>query len=127
MVEQQSRVLAQYNNRLQLQAKTVKVERGDGVSALKIIFCHESIDGCFIRPLMQLAAGRCIPFCSQPRGSKTLVIYFESPKALTADEAEVYGLLPHRQGEGRHGAHYHLLQRIPAQLLKTDYSSQFTD
>jgi 16S rRNA (guanine966-N2)-methyltransferase len=123
MVEQQSQVLAQLQSTAtKFQAKTVKVERGDGVSALKIISA-KSIDVVFLDPPFDATGVADAALSAASRVVKdTGYIYFESPKALSADdvevygsadEAEVYGLLLHRYGKAGM-VHYHLLQRIPA-------------
>ena len=113
MVEQQSQVLAQLQSTAtKLQAKTVKVERGDGVSALKIISA-KSIDVVFLDPPFDAIGVADAALSAASRVVKDSgYIYFESPKALSADEAEVYGLLLHRYGKAGM-VHYHLLKRIP--------------
>jgi 16S rRNA (guanine966-N2)-methyltransferase len=116
MVEQQPAMVAQLQTTAtKLQASMVRVERGDGVGALKRI-PSKSIDLVLLDPPFE-AAG--VSDAALSAASLVVTdegfIYLESPKALSAEDAEVFGLLVHRLGKAGM-VHYHLLQRIPKTL-----------
>ncbi len=114
MVEQQAQVLAQLQSTAtKLQASMVKVERGDGVSVLKTLSA-KSMDVVFLDPPFDAIGVADAALSAASRVVKDGgYIYYESPKALTPDESEVYGLQLHRFGKAGM-VHYHLLQRMPA-------------
>jgi 16S rRNA (guanine966-N2)-methyltransferase len=118
MCEQQPALVAQLQaTATKLQAKMVRVERGDGVGALKRI-ASKSIDLVLLDPpfnAFDVAAGVADAALSAASLAVTDegFIYLESPKALSAEDAEVFGLQVHRYGKAGM-VHYHLLQKFVA-------------
>ena len=115
MVEQQPAMVAQLQaTATKLQAGMVRVERGDGVGALKRVPA-KSIDLVFLDPPFE-AAGVADAVLSAASLAVTDAgfIYLESPKALSAEDAEVFGLQVHRFGKAGM-VHYHLLQKLAAE------------
>ena len=116
MCEQQPALVAQLQaTATKLQAKMVKIERGDGVSVLKRL-PSKSIDLVLLDPpfnAFDMAAG----VADAALVAASLVatdegfIYLESPKALSAEDAEVFDLQVHRFGKAGM-VHYHLLQKL---------------
>jgi 16S rRNA G966 N2-methylase RsmD len=94
-----------------LQAKMVKIDRGDGVSVLKRL-PSKNIDLVLLDPPFEAigVADAALAAASLAVTDEGF-IYFESPKALTAEDAEVFGLQVHRFGKAGM-VHYHLLQKI---------------
>lgn len=127
MCEQQSAVVAQLQaTATKLQAGAVRVERGDGVSALKRV-SPKSIDLVFLDPpfevigvgagtgtgALDLAKSALVAACLAVTDEG--FIYLEAPQALSAENADAYGLKIHRFGKAGM-VHYHLLQKIVQKL-----------
>ena len=112
MVEQHPALVAQLQTTAtKLLAGMVRVERGDGVGALKRI-PSKSIDLVLLDPPFEAvgvsdAALAAASLAVTDEG----YIYLESPKALSAEDAEVFGLQVHRFGKAGM-VHYHLLQKL---------------
>jgi 16S rRNA (guanine966-N2)-methyltransferase len=96
-----------------LQAKMVRIERGDGVGALKRI-SSKSIDLVLLDPPFEAVgvADAALAAASLAVTDEGF-IYLESPKALSVEDAEVFGLNVHRLGKAGI-VHYHLLQKLTA-------------
>lgn len=99
-----------------LSADTVRLERGDGVAALRQR-AGLGLDVVFLDPpfadghndalvLSALAAARAAV-------SETGLIYLEAPRVWSADELAPIGLETHRQGKAGQVA-FHLLRLLPA-------------
>ena len=118
LVEQDSALLANLSRiTTQLKATGVRVERGDGVAALRQR-AGQGLDAVFLDPpfgegqnealyTTALAAAR------QAVGDEGL-IYLEAPRAWSEDELAQSGLQVHRQGKAGAVA-FHLLRPLPAQ------------
>ena len=118
MCDQQAPVVAQLQAvATKFKASMVKIERADGVSALKRL-SPKSVDLVFLDPPFD-AAGVADAALSAASLAVTDAgfIYLEAPKALTLDDAEVFGLQLHRAGKAGM-VHYHLLQRLQANTSK---------
>jgi 16S rRNA (guanine966-N2)-methyltransferase len=114
MCEQQPALVAQLQAMVtKLQASMVRVERGDGVAALKRM-ASKSVDLVLLDPPFEAVgvADAALAAASLAVTDEGF-IYLESPKALTAEEAEVVGLQVHRFGKAGM-VHYHLLQKLVA-------------
>ena len=89
----------------------VRVERGDGVGALKRV-PSKSIDLVLLDPPFE-AVG--VADAALAAASLAVMdagfIYLESSKTLSAEDAEVFGLQVHRFGKAGM-VHYHLLQKL---------------
>jgi 16S rRNA (guanine(966)-N(2))-methyltransferase RsmD len=112
MCEQQPALVAQLQaTATKLKAKMVRVERGDGVGTLKRT-ASKSIDLVLLDPPFEAAgvADAALAAASLAVTDEGF-IYLESPKALTAEDAEVLGLQVHRFGKAGM-VHYHLLQKF---------------
>jgi 16S rRNA (guanine(966)-N(2))-methyltransferase RsmD len=116
MCEQQPALVAQLQTTAtKLQAGTVRIERGDGVGGLKRI-PSKSIDLVLLDPPFN-AFDKAVGVADAALAAASLAvtdegfIYFESPKALTAEDAEIFGLQVHRFGKAGM-VHYHLLQKL---------------
>ena len=97
--------------RQRLQATAVRVQRGDGVAALRqcapasmqLLLIDPPFDGALFAPALQAAAQAVAP---------DGFIYLEAPSAWTQEQLAPLGLALHRHlraGE----VHAHLLQRVP--------------
>lgn len=118
LVEQDSALLANLSRiTTQLKASGVRVERGDGVAALRQR-AGQGLDVVFLDPpfvegqndallLAALAAAR-----QAVRGDG--LIYLEAPRVWGDDELARIGLQLHRQGKAGAVA-FHLLRPLPAQ------------
>lgn len=118
LVEQDSALLANLSRiTTQLKAAGVRVERGDGVAALRQR-AGQALDVVFLDPpfaegqndallLAALAAAR-----QAVRGDG--LIYLEAPRVWGDDELARIGLQLHRQGKAGAVA-FHLLRPLPAQ------------
>ena len=114
MCDQQPAVVAQLQAvALKLKAGMVRVERADGVSALKRLV-PKSMELVFLDPPFD-AVGVADAALSAASGVVTDAgfVYLEAPKALTAEDADVFGLQIHRAGKAGM-VHYHLLQKLQA-------------
>ncbi|MDO8459091.1 MAG: 16S rRNA (guanine(966)-N(2))-methyltransferase RsmD [Burkholderiaceae bacterium] len=96
-----------------LQATMVRIERADGVGALKRLPA-KSVDLVFLDPPFDAAGvfDAALSVASLAI-TDTGFVYLEAPQALTAEDAEVYGLQVHRSGKAGM-VYYHLLQKLPA-------------
>jgi 16S rRNA (guanine966-N2)-methyltransferase len=113
LVEQESALLSALNRtKTKLHADTVRVERGDGVAALRQR-AGQGLDVVFLDPpfadgqndalvLSALAAARAAV-------GETGLIYLEAPRVWSADELATIGLQVHRQGKAGQVA-FHLLR-----------------
>jgi 16S rRNA (guanine966-N2)-methyltransferase len=92
-----------------LKADRVRVERGDGLSALKrltpgsmqLVFLDPPFDSNFFEPALTAAAQAISP---------TGLIYLEAPRPWTDEELLPLGLQLHRSGKAG-AVHFHLLTR----------------
>lgn len=116
MVEQQPALVAQLQaTATKLQAGAVRIERGDGVSALKRV-APKTIDLVFLDPpfettgALDLAKSALAAACLAVTDEG--YIYLEAPQPLNAENAQAFGLSLHRFGKAGM-VHYHLLQKIP--------------
>ena len=118
MCEQQPALVAQLQaTATKLQAGAVRVERGDGVSALKRL-PQKSIDLVFLDPPFDvIGALGALDVAKAALAAASLAvtdegfIYLETPQALRAENAEAFGLQIHRFGKAG-VVHYHLLQKL---------------
>lgn len=112
MVEQQAAVVAQLQaTATKLKADAVRIERGDGVNALKRL-APKSVDVIFIDPpFAALGVADAALSAASMAVADAGFIYFESPKPLTSEDAEVFGLQLYRFGKAGM-VHYHLLQKL---------------
>lgn len=118
LVEQEVGLLSALSRtKAKLSADTVRVERGDGVAALRQR-AGRGLDVVFLDPpfadghndalvLSALAAARAAV-------SQTGLIYLEAPRVWSADELAQIGLDRHRQGKAGQVA-FHLLRLLPVQ------------
>jgi len=118
LVEQDGALLSALSRtKTKLTAGTVRVERGDGVAALRQRG-GQGLDVVFLDPpfaegqndalvLSALAAARA---AVGPTG----LIYLEAPRVWSADELAQIGLETHRQGKAGQVA-FHLLRLLPVQ------------
>jgi 16S rRNA (guanine966-N2)-methyltransferase len=114
MCEQQPALVAQLQAMVtKLQASMVRVERGDGVGALKRM-ASKGVDLVLLDPPFEAVgvADAALAAASLAVTDEGF-IYLESPKALTTEDAEVVGLQVHRFGKAGM-VHYHLLQKLAA-------------
>ena len=110
MCDQQPAVVAQLQDvALKLKADMVRVERTDGVGALKRL-APKSMDLVFLDPPFD-AVGVADAALSAASSVVTDAgyVYLEGPKALTPEDAEVFGLQIHRYGKAGM-VHYNVLQ-----------------
>lgn len=118
LVEQDPGLLSALSRtKTKLTADNVRVERGDGVAALRQR-AGRGLDVVFLDPpfadgqndalvLSALAAARAAI-------GATGMIYLEAPRVWGADELALIGLQVHRQGKAGQVA-FHLLRLLPAQ------------
>ncbi|MDP3373596.1 MAG: 16S rRNA (guanine(966)-N(2))-methyltransferase RsmD [Hydrogenophaga sp.] len=116
LVEQDAGLLSALSRtKTKLTADTVRVERGDGVAALRQR-AGQGLDVVFLDPpfadgqndalvLSALAAARAAI-------GETGLIYLEAPRVWSADELAPIGLQVHRQGKAGQVA-FHLLRLLP--------------
>lgn len=100
-----------------LKAEGVRVERGDGVAALRQR-AGQGLDLVFLDPPFADGANEAL-FSAALQAARQAVgeqglIYLEAPRAWTGDELAQIGLQTHRQGKAGQ-VHFHLLQPLPAQ------------
>ncbi len=99
--------LKAFTDKLKIDA--VRIERGDGVSALRrllpesmqLVFIDPPFDSELFEPALKAAAQAI---------SGTGLIYLEAPRAWTAEEAAALGLAVHRSGKAG-AVFFHLLVR----------------
>ena len=117
LVEQDAGLLSALSRtKTKLSADTVRVERGDGVSALRQR-SGQGLDVVFLDPpfadgqndelVLSALAAACAAL------GATGLIYLEAPRAWSADELAPLGLQVHRQGKAGQVA-FHLLRLLPA-------------
>jgi 16S rRNA G966 N2-methylase RsmD len=118
LVEQDSALLANLGRiTTQLKASSVRVERGDGVAALRQR-TGQGLDVVFLDPPFD--EGRndvlCIAGLTAARQAvrEDGLIYLEAPRVWNDDELARLGLQVHRQGKTGAVA-FHLLRPLPAQ------------
>jgi len=111
LIEQDSMLIAQLEKtRTQLQAEAVRVQKGDGVVALKqaasgslqVIF----LDPPFDAPLFEPAIAACARALA-PGG----FVYLEAPVAWKDEQLQAWGLKVHRYLKAG-AVHAHVLQRL---------------
>lgn len=100
-----------------LKAEGVRVERGDGVAALRQR-AGQGLDLVFLDPPFADGANEALfnaalQAARQAVGEQGLV-YLEAPRAWTEDELAQIGLQAHRQGKAGQ-VHFHLLQPLRPQ------------
>ena len=118
MCEQQPALVAQLQTTAtKLRAGMVRVERGDGVGALKRQ-TSKSIDLVLLDPPFEAVGVGELAKAALAAASLAVTdegfIYLESSKALSAEDAEVFGLHVHRFGKAGM-VHYHLLRKPVAE------------
>ncbi|MES2416025.1 MAG: 16S rRNA (guanine(966)-N(2))-methyltransferase RsmD [Pseudomonadota bacterium] len=95
--------------KLKLKADTLRVERGDGVSALRrlspgsmqLLFLDPPYESALFEPALKAAAQAV---------HETGFVYLEAPKAWTDEELAPLGLKVHRFGKAG-AVHFHLLAK----------------
>jgi 16S rRNA (guanine966-N2)-methyltransferase len=97
-----------------LKAEGVRVERGDGVAALRQR-AGQGLDLVFLDPPFADGANEAL-FSTALQASRQAVgeqglIYLEAPRTWTGDELAQIGLQVHRQGKAGQ-VHFHLLQPL---------------
>lgn len=115
LCDQHAAVVAQLQDTAtKLQASMVRIERADGVGALKRL-APKSVDLVFLDPPFDAAgvSDAALSVASLAVTDKGF-IYLEAPRRLTHEDAEVFGLQLHRAGKAGM-VHYHLLQKLPAE------------
>lgn len=115
LCDQQAAVVAQLQAvASKLEAKMVRIERADGVGALKRLPAN-SVDLVFLDPPFDAAGvfDAALSVASLAV-TQTGFIYLEAPKPLMPEEAKVFGLQVHRAGKAGM-VHYHLLQKLPVE------------
>lgn len=99
---------------LRLKAEGVRVERGDGVAALRQR-AGQGLDLVFLDPPFADGANEAL-FSAALQAARQAVgeqglVYLEAPRAWTADELAQIGLQMHRVGKAGQ-VHFHLLQPL---------------
>lgn len=111
LVESDAALVAQLHTLQQrLQATTMRVQRGDGVAALKqaapasldLVLLDPPFDSDFFTPALQAAAQAV---------SAQGFVYLEAPRAWTDEELAAWGLAVHRHLKAG-AVHAHLLRRV---------------
>lgn len=111
LVESDAALVAQLHTLQQrLQATTMRVQRGDGVAALKqaapasldLVLLDPPFDSDFFTPALQAAAQAV---------AADGFIYLEAPRAWTDEELAAWGLAVHRHLKAG-AVHAHLLRRV---------------
>lgn len=95
-----------------LKADTVRVERGDGLGALRrlnagsmqLVFIDPPFDSTVFEPALKAAAQAI---------SANGLVYLEAPRAWSDEELLPLGLTLHRSGKAGN-VHFHLLKGVPA-------------
>jgi len=118
LVEQDGALLSALSRtKTKLTADTVRVERGDGVAALRQRG-GQGLDVVFLDP--PFAEGQNDALVLSALGAaraavgQTGLIYLEAPRVWSADELAQIGLETHRQGKAGQVA-FHLLRLLPVQ------------
>ena len=116
MCDQQPAVVAQLQAvALKFKADMVRVERADGVGALKRL-PPKSMDLVFLDPPFDAVGVADAALCAASSVvTDAGFVYLEAPQALTPEEAEVFGLQVHRSGKAGM-VHYHVLQPSAAKI-----------
>ncbi|MBL0917992.1 MAG: 16S rRNA (guanine(966)-N(2))-methyltransferase RsmD [Hydrogenophaga sp.] len=113
LVEQDPALAAQLQaTRTRLKAESVRVQRGDGLAALRAV-AGQGLDAVFIDPPFDGAAlfGPALRAAREAIGPDGYV-YLEAPRPYVAEELATLGLAIHR--DGRAGAvAFHLLRPLP--------------
>lgn len=115
LCDQHAAVVAQLQaTATKLQATMVRIERADGVGALKRL-APKSVDLVFLDPPFDAAgvSDAALSVASLAVTDKGF-IYLEAPRPLTPEDADVFGLQVHRAGKAGM-VHYHLLQKLPVE------------
>ncbi len=118
LVEQDGVLLTALNRiKTQLKAEGVRVERGDGVAALRQR-SGQGLDVVFLDPPFGEGANEALFVAALSAARQALsadgLIYLESQRPWGADELAQMGLQLHRQGRAGAVA-FHLLRALPAQ------------
>ena len=110
-------VLQLQNVQARLKADTVRIERGDGLSALKrldagsmqLVLIDPPYESNLFEPALKAAAQAISP---------TGLVYLEAPRAWLDDELTPLGLRVHRSGKAG-AVNFHLLAKNEMPLLST--------
>ena len=118
LVEQDSALLANLGRiTTQLKATGVRVERGDGVAALRQR-AGQGLDVVFLDPPFGDGQNEALYAAALGAARQAVqgdgLIYLEAPRAWSEDELAQIGLQVHRQGKAGAVA-FHLLRPLPAQ------------
>ena len=118
LVEQDSGLLANLSRiTTQLKASGVRVERGDGVAALRQR-AGQGLDVVFLDPPFAESQNDVLVLAALAAARQAVredgLIYLEAPRAWLDDELAQLGLQLHRQGKAGAVA-FHLLRPLPAQ------------
>ncbi|MGQ3001949.1 MAG: 16S rRNA (guanine(966)-N(2))-methyltransferase RsmD [Hydrogenophaga sp.] len=118
LVEQDSALLANLGRiTTQLKATGVRVERGDGVAALRQR-AGQGLDVVFLDPPFGEGQNEALYAAALAAARQAVqgdgLIYLEAPRAWSEDELAQIGLQVHRQGKAGAVA-FHLLRPLPAQ------------
>ncbi|WP_382155280.1 16S rRNA (guanine(966)-N(2))-methyltransferase RsmD [Hydrogenophaga sp. ANAO-22] len=118
LVEQDSALLANLGRiTTQLKATGVRVERGDGVAALRQR-AGQGLDVVFLDPPFGDGQNEALCAAALAAARQAVqgdgLIYLEAPRAWSGDELAQIGLQVHRQGKAGAVA-FHLLRPLPAQ------------
>jgi 16S rRNA (guanine966-N2)-methyltransferase len=118
LVEQDSALLANLNRiTTQLKASGVRVERGDGVAALRQR-AGQGLDVVFLDPPFAEGENDALLLAALAAARQAVredgLIYLEAPRVWADDELARLGLQLHRQGKAGAVA-FHLLRPLPAQ------------
>lgn len=118
LVEQDGVLLTALNRiKTQLKAEGVRVERGDGVAALRQR-SGQGLDVVFLDPPFGEGANEALFVAALSAARQAIgaegLIYLESQRPWGADELAQLGLQLHRQGRAGAVA-FHLLRALPAQ------------
>ncbi|OGB20211.1 MAG: 16S rRNA (guanine(966)-N(2))-methyltransferase RsmD [Burkholderiales bacterium RIFCSPLOWO2_12_67_14] len=118
LVEQDPGLVHQLNaTKTRLKAEAVRVERGDGVAALRQR-SGQGLDVVFLDPPFGDDGNEPLYLAALQAARQALrddgLIYLEAPRAWSDDELARLGLQLHRQGKAGAVA-FHLLRLLPAQ------------
>ena len=118
LVEQDSALLANLGRiTTQLKASGVRVERGDGVAALRQR-AGQGLDAVFLDPPFAEGENDALLLAALAAARQAVradgLIYLEAPRVWADDELARLGLQLHRQGKAGAVA-FHLLRPLPAQ------------
>jgi len=118
LVEQDAALLAELSRTVtRLKAAAVRVERGDGVAALRQR-ASQGLDVVFLDPPFAEGQNDALVVAALAAARQAVredgLVYLEAPRAWNDDELARVGLQLHRQGKAGAVA-FHLLRPLPAQ------------